>query len=111
MFCSECGNEVNEKAIVCPNCGVPTEKGKKQIEKPTEYIEPKIGRGWAAIASLLIVGLGQMLQGRVGRGLAWLLGGIVIGIITMGIGAPIVWIAAAVDAYIWKAYDVPATVE
>ena len=22
MFCKYCGNEINEKAIVCPNCGV-----------------------------------------------------------------------------------------
>lgn len=106
MFCSECGNEINEKAVVCPHCGVATEKGKKQLESK-ENIEPKISRGWAAIASLLIVGLGQMLQGRVGRGVAWLLGGIIVGIVTMGIGAPIVWIAAAIDAYMWKAYDAP----
>lgn len=101
MFCSECGNELNEKAVVCPNCGVPVKEEKENME----MIEPKISRGWAAIASLLIVGLGQMLQGRVGRGVAWLIGGFVIGIITMGIAAPIVWIAAAVDAYMWKAYD------
>lgn len=100
MFCQECGNEVNEKAVVCPNCGVVI-KGAKSFETK----KPGISRGWAAVASLLIVGLGQMLQGRVGRGVAWLLGGIVIGIITMGIAAPFIWIGAAVDAYIWDAYD------
>jgi len=23
MFCSECGAEINDKAVVCPKCGVP----------------------------------------------------------------------------------------
>ena len=23
MFCSECGNQINDKAVVCPRCGVP----------------------------------------------------------------------------------------
>ena len=23
MFCSECGNQLNDKAVVCPRCGVP----------------------------------------------------------------------------------------
>ena len=25
MFCTNCGNELNEKAVICPNCGVPTD--------------------------------------------------------------------------------------
>ena len=70
--------------------------------------KPGISRGWAAVASLLIVGLGQMLQGRVGRGVAWLIGGIVLSILTGGIIAPLIWIGAAVDAYIWDAYNVDA---
>lgn len=24
MFCTNCGNELNDKALVCPKCGVPT---------------------------------------------------------------------------------------
>lgn len=100
MFCSECGNEVNERAVVCPNCGVAI-KGANSFETK----KPGISRGWAAVASLLIVGLGQMLQGRVSRGIIWLLGGIVLSILTGGIIAPLIWIGAAVDAYMWNAYD------
>lgn len=100
MFCQECGNELNDKAVVCPNCGVAVKPIYAQ-----EIKKPGISRGWAAIASLLIVGLGQMLQGRVGRGLAWLLGSIVISIFTMGFAAPVLWILSAVDAYMYEAYN------
>ena len=24
MYCTNCGNELNEQAVICPNCGVPT---------------------------------------------------------------------------------------
>lgn len=99
MYCSECGNELNDKAVVCPNCGVPT-------KNQEEIITPKIGKGVAALASILIVGLGQMLQGRVGRGVAWLIGGLIIGLVTGGLAAPIIWIASAIDAYMWDAYKI-----
>ena len=26
MFCKNCGKEINDEAVVCPNCGVATEK-------------------------------------------------------------------------------------
>lgn len=25
MFCTNCGTELNDKALICPNCGVPTD--------------------------------------------------------------------------------------
>ncbi|MBI5681160.1 MAG: zinc ribbon domain-containing protein [Methanobacterium sp.] len=99
MFCKECGSEINDKAVICPSCGVPV--GNIDVLK-----KPGISRGWAAVASLLIVGLGQILQGRVGRGVAWLIGSIIISIATMGIAAPIMWIASAIDAYKYEAYDI-----
>lgn len=36
MFCTNCGKEINEHAVICPNCGVPTsnyEKYKKSESK------------------------------------------------------------------------------
>ena len=26
MYCVHCGKEINENAVICPNCGVPTDK-------------------------------------------------------------------------------------
>ena len=33
MFCSKCGKEIDEKAIICPGCGSPTKKKKRIFKK------------------------------------------------------------------------------
>lgn len=30
MYCKKCGKEIDDNAVVCPNCGVPTEKYQQQ---------------------------------------------------------------------------------
>lgn len=30
MFCTNCGKEINDNAVICPNCGVPTANLKQQ---------------------------------------------------------------------------------
>lgn len=32
MFCTHCGKELNDQAVICPNCGVPTGKF-NQVQK------------------------------------------------------------------------------
>jgi RNA polymerase subunit RPABC4/transcription elongation factor Spt4 len=32
MYCRNCGKEVDEKAVVCPACGVPPKSGKKYCQ-------------------------------------------------------------------------------
>ena len=34
--CPECGKEISDKAISCPNCGVPPSKEISQLEKKNE---------------------------------------------------------------------------
>ena len=34
MFCKNCGNEIDDKAVVCPNCGVATSDKKKKKKHP-----------------------------------------------------------------------------
>lgn len=53
----------------------------------------------AAVLSVLLVGLGQMLNGQLAKGLVMLVAALVIGAITGGIVAPIVWAISAIDAY------------
>jgi TM2 domain-containing membrane protein YozV len=36
VFCRECGNRINRKAVICPNCGVPTD----QNESHSGYFQP-----------------------------------------------------------------------
>lgn len=33
MYCKNCGKEIDDKAVVCPGCGVPVEKEKKKKKK------------------------------------------------------------------------------
>lgn len=37
MFCSECGSEINDKAVVCPKCGVPV-AGRNVVVPSTENV-------------------------------------------------------------------------
>ncbi len=52
-----------------------------------------------AVLSLLIVGLGQIVLGQKAKGVAMLLGAIILGVLTAGLAAPVIWLIAAVDAY------------
>lgn len=53
----------------------------------------------ATILSILLVGLGQMLNGQLIKGLLMLLGGMVLGAITGGIASVVVWVISGIDAY------------
>ncbi|MGN0771064.1 MAG: zinc-ribbon domain-containing protein [Christensenellales bacterium] len=33
MFCSKCGKEISDDAVICPNCGVPTSNYKGTTDK------------------------------------------------------------------------------
>lgn len=47
MFCSNCGKEIDNEAVVCPNCGVLTERGK--IENNGVVQQTKIDLGLVSI--------------------------------------------------------------
>ena len=37
MYCTQCGKELAETAIVCPNCGSPTKNFEKTNETKVHY--------------------------------------------------------------------------
>lgn len=37
MFCSKCGKEIDNSAVVCPNCGCPTGNGQPQQSAQPNY--------------------------------------------------------------------------
>ena len=89
MFCKECGMEMSDNALACPKCGEPIEV---VPEKPDNIL--------ATVLNLFIPGLGQMIQGRVGRGI-WILAGFIL--LSWTVIAPIViYIWAIIDAYNFK---------
>jgi TM2 domain-containing membrane protein YozV len=100
-FCVNCGAEIDEKAEICPKCGV------RVAPPPTvapQYanVERK-SEGIAAIASFVFVGLGQIYNGQIGKGIMFLIIGVIL-VFTMIllIGFllyPIFWVYNIYDAY------------
>lgn len=92
-YCVNCGEKIDEKAEICPKCGV----------RQSALNSKKKNPGIAAVLSFFITGLGQIYNGQIGKGILLifiqvinlLLMVILIGFITY----PIVWIWGMYDAY------------
>lgn len=91
VFCRNCGESIDEKAEICPECGVRQKSNKAK------------NPGVAALASFILPGAGQVYNGDIAKGifilLLWgfsgLLSLVLIGLIT----TPIIWLFAIYDAY------------
>ena len=59
--------------------------------------------GLAAVLSFFVPGLGQIYNGQIGKGIAFIIGAVISGFLTMliigFITYPVLWIWAMVDAY------------
>ncbi len=95
MFCKNCGAEIDEKAEICPRCGVRV--------KPVPISTEKKSSGIAAIASFFIPGLGQIYNGEIGKGILFIIFSFIFFIlIFIGIGLillPLFWVYNIYDAY------------
>ncbi len=130
MFCSKCGSQAMSEAHWCGGCGsalalpspaaaVPAAAGLQgprqplyaaqtavtfQVQQP-QVVILRTGKsaGLAAVLSFFWCGLGQIYNGQVGKGIAFLVGYavsfllmfVLIGFLT----TPILWIWGMVDAY------------
>ena len=82
MYCSKCGTQIDDEAIVCPKCGCPTknyDQAHAQPQQVTQYIvrddaSPK-SRTVALVLAIFLGGLGvhRFYLGKVGTGILWLL--------------------------------------
>ena len=92
-FCSNCGAEIDKGAEICPKCGV-------RVKAPTVGVKSP---GLAAVLSFFIVGLGQIYNGQIGKGIILIICyAISIALCLVMIGSillPILWIYAIFDAY------------
>ena len=71
-YCSNCGSEIDEKAVICVKCGVPVNNNMNTVQNYNQApAEPKQGHG-AATASLIL-------------GILGLIAGIITLLITLGI--------------------------
>lgn len=93
-FCSNCGAEIDEKAEICPKCGV---------RQAGTYNSQEKNPGIAAVLSALWVGLGQIYNGEIGKGIllmiVYFVSALLIFVIIGFITTPILWIYGVYDAY------------
>ncbi len=98
MFCSHCGKEINDNAVICPHCGVATDNLKRQTtaatpapasaESNTLAIVGFVLSFIIAIAGLIcsIMGYKKAQEpGMNGNGKGLALAGIIISAISMGL--------------------------
>jgi TM2 domain-containing membrane protein YozV len=110
-FCVNCGSEIDARAEICPKCGVrvaPPPPAMPQqpygyAPQPNVNVERK-NEGLAAVLSFLFVGLGQIYNGEIGKGIAFITLGVVIVLMLFPIliGIPfylILWAYNIYDAY------------
>lgn len=53
MFCTACGKEINDKAVICVNCGASTGKAPRAANEPSALMRMilPVGRSGTAIAA------------------------------------------------------------
>lgn len=108
MNCQYCNNPVPPGVYNCPSCGAQVQM-QQQPQMPPQMQQPQMqpqmqqpvnpkSVALAGILSCLIVGVGQMYNGQVAKGIVFLLVSIVVGSLTAGIGSTVLWILAIIDA-------------
>jgi TM2 domain-containing membrane protein YozV/RNA polymerase subunit RPABC4/transcription elongation factor Spt4 len=95
-YCQHCGAVIAAAAEICPSCGV------RVMEQPRAVV-PLKNPGIAAVLSFLFTGLGQIYNGQIGKGIAFIVAGfvcLVLIIVLIGILLyPLFWIYNIYDAY------------
>lgn len=54
MFCSKCGKEISDDAVICPNCGVPTSNYYRANTKPTSNVDDSNNVNTMSIIALVM---------------------------------------------------------
>jgi TM2 domain-containing membrane protein YozV len=78
MFCSNCGTQIDDKAVVCVKCGVPTSNYKSQPVAGAQYGGPP-AEGFDWLTTLLLcffvgaLGIHSFYTKKTGIGIAQLL--------------------------------------
>ena len=113
MFCSNCGNEIDDKAAVCVHCGAPTKNFTSNGKSPVDPNEPP-NTGYIVLSVLvpmfgIILGAIEKGNGRQRAGKAyltaavsviafWVIFSLVITIISVGLPFLILLFSAGSEA-------------
>ncbi len=111
MYCSKCGSEIGN-ARFCSQCGTPQSGMIVQAPgaaagaaSPPQVVVIRAAKspGVAVVLSFFVAGLGQIYNGQIGKGVAFMIAylcSLVLMWVLVGfIIAPILWIWSMVDAY------------
>lgn len=98
-FCSSCGETIDQDAEICPSCGV-------RQQHPQLFPSDK-NPAIAAVLSFVIVGLGQVYNGQIFKGVVFHIGmwfAVIIGVLFFWLIFPILipiglWLFNVYDAY------------
>ena len=103
-YCPKCGTQIDQNDVYCSSCGMlltqqPTQPSAPSYVPSRPIVSTK-NEGAAAVLSFLWSGLGQIYVGRIGRGLAIILGGVLL----LFVSWVLLWIPQVLY-WIWNIYD------
>ena len=111
MYCNKCGNMVEDNQQFCSKCGNRVDvaggapqAAPQQVQQPQQVVYAREkSEGLAAVLSLIWLGLGQIYDGKIGRGL----GIMVVGIILVFVFWFLLWLIVIVMFifWIWNIFD------
>lgn len=104
MFCSKCGAQIPAQALFCQRCGAATAPAAAPgASAQVVIVRAEKSAFLALILSFLLPGLGQIYNGEIGKGIAFILAyGCSFVLMAILIGfllAPVIWIWSMVDAF------------
>lgn len=79
MFCRTCGNNINDRAVICPHCGCETGNPMQSVQPVVQYVpveQPKKKENTMAIVALIV-----SLVGAWAIPLAGSIAGLILGIL------------------------------
>jgi TM2 domain-containing membrane protein YozV len=116
-FCSNCGKEIQEGARFCKHCGATAVATGTTMPAPPPpppppvytaaqqvYQEPLKNEGITALVSAIIPGAGQIYVGKVKRGIALLIGNVLLWIVSGVLFWFLAWVPM-VALWAWNIYD------
>ncbi|MBZ9570909.1 zinc-ribbon domain-containing protein [Methanobrevibacter sp. TMH8] len=104
-YCTECGQKIEDGSEFCSNCGtkILDEEETTKTYEPQVVVKNEKNPGLAAVLSFLIIGLGQIYNGEIAKGLILLIVSYICIALFFLIIPPIIgvvlWIYAIYDAY------------